>query len=752
MSKHATLLILVTALLVVCSSSITNAEVSWHYPGFRYRVCFSSDNLDRALRDDLTSGKIYARMDVNTRGAIRPDGGDIRVCDATGKEVEFYADTESSYGVTRLYCKGGSYRKLYAYFGNPGATLSNLGHISAPSDAEIYGVKICPYIHKTKHADDPLTILKELEEQERRPLATYNLRSFRLNDNGSGGPIPAMWRDQDMVIVSEGYLFAPWDDEYRFGTNSHGALHVIIDDKVVAGTQYRHYKDDSFNMGESVHLSRGTHRVTVINIRNKTRWTMGYHIEVGWKTPGAIFDVELPYTALKRIAWLPPVLREEEGRGEVLDFEVIPRYNILYRNELDLAHIELSAYGSGATDDVSWEIAPQDGQLMDGVQTPFRRTTPATEVFLTHNMQWQATLTAGGRTFSALIPSDETKLKMPMFIEGVSRFQPVVFRGHQFGGVMLSVPNRTSFRPIVDVYAEVIDSRGKTRGRSLRRHMNAHDWLNLEMMIHPCYQELILLDHAAFATRMDKAVDISKGCIRLEARINGYPLKTQEICFLAPETPFPQNATVDENGVLSCAATKHIIMADETNGHLMRRFAPIISLASSVANSGHTLLVGNGPDRGTLAQALCVDSDTLHASSRVGRPSWAYSGMLEAFKLLESQEFKRVIIMLGTDDAFERVDTEHLKTTVHAIFDRAFSRGTREFTVVLPPVPPGYEMLFCPVRDALKEVSNDIRARIIDLGEVVKPSCFIEGEVEFKYPAKSKCDHLISAIRNLAGF
>ena len=745
------ILAVISLFLALCTTSSGEKE-EWHFEGFKRRVTYSTSLLNSQVASALQNSKIFARMDVNTHGLLNENRSDFRVCDENGNNIEFYVGPEFSPGISRVYCRGGSYKKVHVYFGNDDTELPDWGHNFQPDKELLYGVSVKTYFQKTENTSDPEKVLSELSEKT--PNNTLRSTSLRLDDSKNGGVLPHFWHDSDMVVVAEGYIFTPWEDFYEFGTNSHGAIYILIDGVQVCGLQYRHYRDDSFNLGEKVYLKRGTHKITMVNIRNKSKWRRDFYAEAGWKIPGSIFEVSIPRTALKRFALLLPCETMLESGERIPDFEIIPRYNLLLNNSIALAHLEFEAYGKGVDEDVTWDINTDSKNLPAKTILPFTRIGKRTDVFLAIGEKWTVNLnlTNGNETSSELLTT-ETKMKLPFFIQ--ARFggiPPVVFRDCTFGGVMLTVPNDTSFSPLVDIHVSFKQERAVVASQMLRRKLMCGEWLNMELIVDPSYEDLFAVPGAFLEKKRKEKLDLSKGEIEFTVNVNGYHNSSREISFLPAERELPDDFHVDSEGYACSKNQRIIVMADPTNGHLIRRFSPITSPVRAMKGSKRSLIVGDGPDAGNFIRSLALKDRIDIALPSMCEPSYTFSSLISAFKKLEATSYDRVVIAVGTGDAFERMDIDRVKATVHAIYDRAFARGVREFSILLPPIPPGYKALFDATREGLRETGEEIRATMVDLDNYITREFYVsDNGLLLKYPSSERIKSLGKMIKEAAG-
>lgn len=270
----------------------------WWNPSWPYRRIATVDPFEPTRLE----GRDVAVVTLPTAGLIRPDGRDIRVATAGGKDVPRRVLMVGPGDRARVAfaLKPGA-RKYYVYYGNDSA--------EAP---EPLAIRRGVLLELWRNPDgDPPTL-----QQAREVLAeakTLIGRGFRDRIFLGHNPYGPQHRIAGRFTA---YLVCPADGQYVFATSSRNASFLQVDGELVVDNGGRHRPQRNIRVRGSVELDAGLHELTFHHVSSG-----GAPVAVvAWRPPGAERVRPIPPGAFAPVHRATAGLMHRYGRTVSVDF------------------------------------------------------------------------------------------------------------------------------------------------------------------------------------------------------------------------------------------------------------------------------------------------------------------------------------------------------------------------------------------------------------------------------------------------
>ena len=216
------------------------------------------------------AGEDVAAVTLYTGGLCKPDGSDLRIATHDGKECPM-----------RLMMVGPGDQVTLAFAVQAGVTSYHvyLGCTKTPPPRQKLEVKRGVVLETWAYEGGGVQTV-EMAQKALDKSATFIGRGFRPNIFSGHNPFGP---ENRIINIFTGYLLCPTDGEYTFGTSSHDASFLLIDDVPVVSYGGFHEVRAEVRAQGKVQLKSGPHKLTY------------YHVNGGddpicvaaWKPPGA---------------------------------------------------------------------------------------------------------------------------------------------------------------------------------------------------------------------------------------------------------------------------------------------------------------------------------------------------------------------------------------------------------------------------------------------------------------------------------
>lgn len=152
------------ALLAIASPSLADAGAPW-LAGYRYRVPVTVENTSGVAQPAMPVDLRFDSMAQILLKKLRPDGGDLKVTDGSGREVPRYIEgLQDDSAPARIWVRGaaepaGGKQAFYLYYGNPTAappTTDPLKSLFSDPGTEDPGAEINLDFEKQPTANEPI--------------------------------------------------------------------------------------------------------------------------------------------------------------------------------------------------------------------------------------------------------------------------------------------------------------------------------------------------------------------------------------------------------------------------------------------------------------------------------------------------------------------------------------------------------------------------------------------------------------------
>ncbi len=745
------LALLVLFILWVSASPASGAgdapRIPWRLEGWRYRVIYPLSSLDAETREDVRSGLAYAALDVRTAGRERKDAADVRVTDEEGNLLRAWIGKPDSFGVRRIYCRPGRADYVVVYFGNPAAAeLPPQTRTVLPADSSLHGLELTAYLCPTSLR--PLSDTHDLERllPKLKSRTSARVSEARLSSSSKAlRSVTGPFANLPVIAVFRGYIFAPWDGEYFFGTDSHGPSFLLVDGKQVAAWPGKHWKHGSYVNGGTVRLRRGTHRFAYVNHRLTGNPVFA---SAGWRPPGWPDSFEIPSSFFVRYALLSPAAAQLSGGAPLPEAEVISHENVSLNGGPPMAHYELRAVPG--TPDPIWLVSC-DGD--SGGAFPLRLHGGSCHLFLSPGRRWKAALLSNGKKALELdLPLRRTRYVCALYARAeLDGLPPAVYRGAPFGA-LLNVPYTSPFPYPVDFRVKRLLGE-KTAGTvSLRRLASPRKHTVADLTFHPMRGDGVALADEVFPPGEPEPVPgFYSSRFVMECFAAGYPVSSFAFRFLAASDPLPDDLRF-EGGRLTAGGDALVLLAEVEDDASFRRWEILRGLAKlgwrpkGFVVAGDTLSGRGDGLVGGLASALKKKGLPVLAApaSPGGRFLSSLPGLLRA---MEPGEADCLVLAAGFADSFRRTPPRELEAVLHAVADRAREKGFKRIVLLLPPVSPGMDDLVRPYRVMLSDLARRLRLDVADLSSLLGSDAFLAPGCAARYPSASALER---AVRSLA--
>jgi tetratricopeptide (TPR) repeat protein/chitodextrinase len=256
----------VAAVVVLLLGPALVQAASWWSLDYPYRrsLTIPSSKASHLAGDEIATFTMY------TGGLCKPDGSDLRVATHDGKEIPL-----------RLLMVGPGDQVTLAFAVQPGTTFYHVYMGSAKPAAPLPKLKIQRGVMlETWGYEGGGVMTVDMVQKALDKSAKFIGRGFRPNIFNGHNPFGP---ENRIINVFTGYLLCPTDGEYTFGTSSHDASFLLVDDKLVVDYGGFHDVRAEVRAQGKVQLKSGIHKLTY------------YHVNGGddpicvaaWKPPGA---------------------------------------------------------------------------------------------------------------------------------------------------------------------------------------------------------------------------------------------------------------------------------------------------------------------------------------------------------------------------------------------------------------------------------------------------------------------------------
>jgi len=340
MTRRPNILQIVAALAVLAATSAASA-VGWWDTKCPYRQPVTFESFERLGLPGSEVGVVT----LFTGGRSAPDGSDVRVATAQGREVPSRVLMTGPGDRLRLaFQVRPQMRTYYVYFGTKepvaakkldlqrGVLLETWANPGGAAGTVEQARAICAKATKLLGRD-------------------FRERVF-LGHNPFGP-------ENNVVSVFTGYLICPTDGKYSFASSSQDASFLLVDDKVVVRNGGLHPAQGRVQKTGDVSLRRGLHKLSFYHV-----CTSGNPIVVAaWRRPGERRFVPIPAEAFAPVREGKPGPVEQHGRGITVSF--LPQY----KGESFMAGSYFQAYrfepliAGRVTSSVEWQWDFGDGDV-----------------------------------------------------------------------------------------------------------------------------------------------------------------------------------------------------------------------------------------------------------------------------------------------------------------------------------------------------------------------------------------------------
>jgi tetratricopeptide (TPR) repeat protein len=242
-----------------------------------------------------------AFADLPTLGVARPDGHDLRVIDADGKELPVQVLAAGFEDRALVAFPAAARASVLLYFGNPRASAPKAATIQAGLVLESRA------LGEGNPADWPS--MQKLLDRSPKVNGRWMRSTIALGFNPLGP-----W--DNGIFLFTGWLECPVDGAYGFATNALDASFLLVDDRLVAewpGWHGPHGGAGGEHQGK-IDLKKGLHRIQYVNaFRAHGACT------VGWQKPGEERLSPIPAEAFAGV-YLATAGPAETRGGPVPDF------------------------------------------------------------------------------------------------------------------------------------------------------------------------------------------------------------------------------------------------------------------------------------------------------------------------------------------------------------------------------------------------------------------------------------------------
>ena len=305
-------------LSTACWSKPATAQAPWHLESWSSRAVVQ-------IRESAGDALDTAAVKVLCQGQSRPDGGDLRVLDTSGKPVPFQLTFHHPSRYTLISFRAPQAvpgQQYFVYFGNPDAT-PDASQVRAPAPPGagppqgdwIPRAGLTFTTRKRPTGENPKTV-QELSELLTASPHSYGARYQRRVSDGHNPFGPS----DHYLSIYRGWIQIPKAGTYKFCTASNEASFSFLDGKKLVHWPGRHTSERGARgeKNETIELSAGLHYLEY------------YHEEVmlkqvaflGWSPPGAPAG---HFSAIPESIYVAPhpaaVARYENRQGVVPRFE-----------------------------------------------------------------------------------------------------------------------------------------------------------------------------------------------------------------------------------------------------------------------------------------------------------------------------------------------------------------------------------------------------------------------------------------------